>query len=32
MDCEGKPTSLNLPQDSPVRRALIEAVEKLLHS
>ena len=32
LDCEGKPTSLNLPQDSPVRRALIEAVEKLLHS
>ncbi|MCD2492717.1 AAA family ATPase [Lacrimispora sp. NSJ-141] len=31
-DCEGKPTAVNLPQDSPVRKALIEAVEKLLHS
>lgn len=32
LDCEGKPTTVNLPQDSPVRKALIEAVEKLLHS
>ncbi|QNM05874.1 ATP-binding protein [Qiania dongpingensis] len=31
-DCEGRPTAVNLPQDSPVRKALIEAVEKLLHS
>ncbi len=32
MDCEGEPTSLKLPKDSPVRRALIDAVEKLLNS
>ena len=31
-DCEGKPTAVDLPEDSPVRQALIEAVEKLLHS
>ena len=32
MDCEGKATAINLPEDSPVREALIQAVEKLLHS
>ena len=31
-DCEGKPTAVDLPEDSPVRQALIVAVEKLLHS
>ena len=31
LDCEGEPTSLKLPKDSPVRSALIGAVEKLLN-
>ena len=31
LDCEGKPTSVNLPEGSPVRTALIQAVEKMLH-
>lgn len=32
LDCDGQPTTKMLPEDSPVRKALIETVEKLLHS
>lgn len=32
LDCDGEPTTKMLPEDSPVRKALIDAVEKLLKS